>query len=729
MPTYASTSPTASPDGQSNQGESDEFSEFSSALIGFSQRLCGLRKEAIEGRKNSGIEATWQEDMDAYEGRDHGSGQGGLEKGETLDGGAYFTGGTGMGEVPTRANAYLNITRPYVDAAAARIADMLLPTDELPFAVEPTAKTDKRYFLEMVATQAGAYGAEVDMNALAEAFAEEEALAREKSSAAELQIKDWMQEGKWHGEGRKVIEWSAKIGVGVLKGPFPERRNFGERVLAALEVLPPEMAPLLEFLPRSTACDPWNIFPDPSCGESPHDGSYLFERMPITQRRLRELKADSRYISSAVELCLSEGPQDYEGKPTKDARGRAKKSFELWLYTGMVPRELLETEAELLESVDQTQTWNAAGYDDDAPGKNSVFAQAVLCNGRLVRVSEMAVPTSEFPYQFFRWQRRVDHWAGIGVARQLETPQRGLNASLRNMLDNAALSAGPMLVFFEDLIEPINGRYEISPRKLFRALQEATQESISAVANAITTIEIPSYQAELMNMIQFFLKMAEESTGLPLLLQGQMGSGTPNTVGGMQLMTNAATTVLRRLARSFDDDVTEPNVGGYYSWIKEYGPESCRGDVMIRARGSSVLVERELQTQSLVQLLSLAKDPAYKLSPERLAKTYVESQRFDYDAIRMTDEEFAAAQEAAQAPQVQEIVAQIKAEVEKYSEDLRAQVKREEMAMDAKIELVKVQADREAERLQAEAGEADKVLESVGFGAPTAKPTQKEPSK
>ncbi|WP_432490705.1 hypothetical protein, partial [Flavonifractor plautii] len=68
------------------------------------------------------------------------------------------------------------------------------------------------------------------------------------------------------------------------------------------------------------------------------------------------------------------------------------------------------------------------------------------------------------------------------------------------------------------------------------------------VSAGITAINIPSLQQELLAIIQYALKMAEDVTGIPLILQGQQGTA-PETVGGMQLLHNNATTVLRRLAR------------------------------------------------------------------------------------------------------------------------------------------------------------------------------------
>ena len=68
---------------------------------------------------------------------------------------------------------------------------------------------------------------------------------------------------------------------------------------------------------------------------------------------------------------------------------------------------------------------------------------------------------------------------------------------------------------------------------------------------------IPTLQAELSNIIEFGLRMADEVSGLPLLLQGERGN-SPDTVGGMQMLMQSASIVLKRIAKQFDDYYTRP---------------------------------------------------------------------------------------------------------------------------------------------------------------------------
>ena len=93
--------------------------------------------------------------------------------------------------------------------------------------------------------------------------------------------------------------------------------------------------------------------------------------------------------------------------------------------------------------------------------------------------------------------------------------------------------------------------------------------------------------------MQLATKMAEDSTGINFLLQGQQGSA-PDTVGGMELLHRNASALLRRIARIYDENVTERHIKRYHEWLLLYGDDQDKCDLQTQAIGSSALVEREI---------------------------------------------------------------------------------------------------------------------------------------
>lgn len=598
-------------------------------LDALGESLAKTRADAIAARQASGIEDEWIEDEEFYQGIDEAN------RGEMRSTWRRKVPGQAevKSEAPTRSTVFPNITGPYCDAAAARIADMLLPTDDRGWAIKPTPVpeligiSEGRYPKPMLQAAANAFPAQPNMARKQLQDATQQALdvmeaAKEKADRAQTRIEDWHIECQFHSHVRLVIEDAGRIGVGVLKGPIPVKKA---RVVYQNGAL----AKVDEINPESKWLDPWNFYPDGACGENIHNGSYTWERDFLTKRQLRDLKGTPGYIDEQIDLCLQEGAHKAEAqfKPTPDGnlqdqqQQKDRDRYEIWYYHGTAEREDLE----------------AAGCDcSDMPDAH-VPAMMTMVNNRVIRAALNPLDTGDFPYDVMVWRRRSGHWAGIGIARQIRTPQRMVTAATRNLMDNAGLAGGVMLVFREGVVYPADGKNTITPRKIWYIKADA-EEMVDA-SKAIGQIKVDMLVDELLKIIELGLKLAEDVTGLPMLMQGQMGKA-PDTVGGMQLLNNNASSVLRRLARLFDDRVTEPHVRRYYYWLLQYGEDSEKGDFSIDARGSSALVERDIQNQELGQMGKLVLDPRFGLDPKRWAQEYLRSRHFDPKRFEFDDQEW-----------------------------------------------------------------------------------------
>ena len=551
--------------------------------------LKATRDDAVNGRTSSGIEDIWDEDEDAYEGIDDVNRNefSGPEKPSVMGVGSF------PGPEEFGSTLLINITRPYVDAAAAKVADMMLPTDDKPWGIKPTPIPQ----LDEMQTQP----------LPEEAMARIEQIklrAKQHSEAAEEKIDDWLTECGWHNEMRMVIEDAARIGTGVIKGPYPVKRVHRLVVQGAATVME-------SVEPASKAVSPWNMYPDPACGTSIHNGTYIWERDYITAKALRDLIGIDGYLDDQIQEVLAEGPdRRYVEEERVDGSSLVSDAerYEIWYYHGQLNREDLE----------------AAGADDLPEGMEVIPAVGTMVNDRLIKAVVSPLESGSFPYDFVPWQRRQGMPWGTGVGRHVRSPQRMLTASVREMMDNAALTAGPQIVGRKGVVEPANGIWEVKPRKLWWL----TEDSMSRAQEAFMAIDIPSQQQQLLNIIEYALRMAEDSAGLPMLMQGQQGAA-PDTVGGMQILNENAHTVLRRLARNLDNLVTEPHIRRYYEWILLYGPEEAQGDFMIDAEGSSALVERNIQNQSIMQLGEFVMNPVFGVDPQKWFREMLKAQRLD----------------------------------------------------------------------------------------------------
>ena len=114
---------------EGNPSQQDELS----MLDAMGQSLAKGRSKAIQHRESSGIEWIWKEDTEFYEGIDDANRHEhhpGAQNWTTKIPGKSST----RAKTTTRSRVFPNLTGPFTDAAVARISDMLLPTDDRPWA-------------------------------------------------------------------------------------------------------------------------------------------------------------------------------------------------------------------------------------------------------------------------------------------------------------------------------------------------------------------------------------------------------------------------------------------------------------------------------------------------------------------------------------------------------------------------------------------------------------------
>jgi len=668
-------------------------------------KIAELRTEAVEARRNSGIEAVWNDCEEAYVGIDDAN------RGEFS--GARWAKPTSMtGPVQTdervkndgtKSTLFVRLTSRYVDAGAAKLSEIILPIDDKAFSFEATPIPDLVKRKDDDADVAfddgtpmtrppkdGEGGAAVPIKV--KDFVEESIkLAEGAAKKAETRIHDWQIECQRQAEMRKVLFDGARIGTGCLKGPVPtiskatalSKNDAGAVVLKVVE----------KVVPSSKWVDPWNIFPDPSCGEDIHDGEYFFERDFLSAKQLRALKKLPGYLPGQIDRVLKEGPNkcNTDESPQQDNQGKKDKRFEVFFFYGEISRE------EMLLT-------NCGCSEKDMPeGVETVYSIVTMVNDSPIKAVFNPLDSGRFPYNVFPWQRRPGSWAGVGVAEQVAVPQSIVKNGTRALLNNAGLSSGVQIVIDKEGITPANNQYTVTPNKIWYKGADSTMDDVSKAFQVFT---IPGMQNELQALIDYGFRLAEECSSIPLVTQGQSGSTAPDTLGGMQLQNNNANQLLRNVGYNVDDYITEPEVRAYYEWLllDPEVPEEEKGDFKINAHGSSALIERAIQDQTLLQLGNMVLNPIFGKSPARWFDEMLKSKKLNPNDFDLTEEEkqAQAKQQPAPAPAVQA------AEIREQGAEKRAQLheqaetQRTQIEADMRKEIAAADTDRDAVYVQAE---------------------------
>lgn len=557
--------------------------------------------------------------------------------------------------------------------------------------------------------------------------------AKTAAEKAKTQIDDWLNECGINGQSRQVVVDAAMLGTGVLKGPFPEMSK------SSAVLQQDGMTQLVieeKLVPKSRRISAWNLYPDPSCGTDIHRGKYIFEEDEINARLLGDLKKDPSYLADAIDKVLEEGPTHALTGTSKRNRSQKKHDreiFQIWYFHGYISAEDLEAcgyefgdeaaqeeqeepglldsmplgEGEVVEGGEYMgETLGQADLDSVASDAVAVECECqpdrkeqypcivVMVNNTIIKATISPFDSGRFPYNIMRWQYRDDHWAGLGVARQMRTSQEGVNAGVRMLHDNAGVSGAPVLIFDRKKIVPADGNWTIGPHKVYYTTDEYDGVNIR---DAITWILTPSMQVEMMNIIQFWMKMAEEETGMPMLLQGQSGN-IEHTYGEAQILNNNGSAMLRRVTNIYDDDVTKPHVSGYYEWLLiHHEDDSLKGDFKIDALASSVLIERDAHSQLLMQMLGLSLNPAYEADPSLVFKEFLLSQRFDAEKLAMSEEKKKEMASRQPPPPPQLLAAQVREEGANQRKQMEIQAEAQQAEMDRALEQWKKNIDAHLE--------------------------------
>lgn len=682
--------------------EEDDSRDELLAALGLA--VAKKRDEAVSARKDSGIEAVWLACEEAYlcidEMNRHEYAQAKWAKPIAMNAPVTATAGEKSGD--GRSTAYIRMTARYVDMGAAKISEIILPMDDKPFHFTSTPVPT---LVSRLAPIPAAMPAQMPGMAppgapaipgMPQAAPSPEDDADDKAKKAEKRIYDWMVEAGYKSEMRAVIHDSAKLGTGVLKGPFPVLRK--NRAVTKVQDKNGKTVVKVDrvssVVPGYKRIDPWNCYPHGACGEDVNAGDYFFEKDSISPSTLKALKHELDkegkpvYLTSQIDKVLEEGPDGHREESGRPNQPKSRDNFNIWYFTGTISKKDLHLTG-------------AIGVDELPEDVSDISAIVTLVNNSVIRATLNPLQTGRFGYSVLPWSQRSGSWTGVGVAEQVSVAQKIVNNASRAVFNNAGVSGGVQIVMDPLAIVAANRSSVISPNKIWHLQADADKD----VRKYFSVFEIPNITAQLMPIVQYGLKMAEEATNIPLISQGHDGEQTPQTLGQAQLQNTNANTLLRNLAYTVDEKITEPVVNDSYDWLllDPDVPDDEKGDFDINCKGSVAMVEQAIQEQFLLQMGGMVTNPAFALSPPRWMEQVLKAKKFDTRLLQLTDAEKAQAaqQQPPEAPAVTS--AKINAQARLQAAQIMAgvTVKKSEIDVDrdrtyVQAEMQRTQSDHQA---------------------------------
>jgi len=577
----------------------------------FGSRINRLANEAVT--KRSVLETRWLSDLRQHEGQYNAITE------------------QSLADDPTKSAVFGNITRRSVNAAEARIIDMLFPTDDKNWGLTNTPVPEMSQ-QRKEAELSNDIGQAAEIDSILEQ-------AEKAAEGMEREIDDQLGEADYNGKARNLIHDMCLYGTGIIKAPvvIGRTKKIWKQVTDSMgnEVsvldLQDSHAPTVQHVSI------WNYFPDPNA-LTQEDCEYELERHYMTRRSLAKLLKAPGFFHNEIKQLLTSEPNRTINDNGRLAQMRAisglesanylENRYEVWEYTGAVIRSELEDLGVELD-------------DDTTPEFDCVV---FVCNNRVIKATLNPLETSDHPYCAVPYEKDESSIFGKGIPFLMRDSQGILSAGWRTLMENMGISSGDQIVVDKKIIRPADGKWKVTPRKIWYK-----NDPNAPMNAAFATFAIPSRQVELMNIIDAAMKMADEETNMPRLMYGESAGASAQTMGGMAMQMNSANVVLRRAIKNYDDNITRPMIRRFYDFNMQFNPkDEIKGDFSVKARGSSALLVKEQQAQSLMQLMSISGQPGYAEITKRkdLYRKVVQAMHLDADDIIMSDDEIAAMEQS-----------------------------------------------------------------------------------
>lgn len=505
---------------------------------------------------------------------------------------------------PNRSKAFIRLTRTKVKTFDARMMDIQFPAnDDKNWVIHPTPVPELdgpviKNLAEQMFAETGKIPTEDELKEIVIKQADASATAMEQ------EIADQLAEFDFRATLRNVIHSGHIYGTGVLKGPMVKevssKRWYQDGGGNWKQLVIKRLIPVAQFVPV------WDIYPDMSAKDI-KNARFCWQKHLFSKNRLHKLAKRSDFNSNAIEAFIAAWPdgnanyKDYEEFLREmstntitdgDTNPPKREKYEIHERWGFLSVE----DAKLLAPDVKQEVWDMMGPE--------VACNTWQIDGYIIKAVISPIEGSDLPYYFYYFDKDETSIFGDGIPRIMRDPQMLYNASIRAMLDNAAISAGPIIEANIDLLADGEDPLELYPFRVFQRIGTG----VDANQKAINVTKLPSYTNEFLGLVEFFQGTADESTTIPRTLHGgqQQTTGANQTATGMSMLIGASNITLKDQVQFFDDGVTKPFIKSMYFWNMEFNNKpNIKGDFNIVARGSKSLIAKEVKMEQINQFLSL----------------------------------------------------------------------------------------------------------------------------
>lgn len=453
------------------------------------------------------------------------------------------------------------------------------------------------------------------------------------------EIEGQLEDAKYSYNCRQAMWDRVVIGTGVIKGPL----SVGELVrsysqLDGSNTWIPSVS--VDYSPSLIRINPWFFFPD----ESTNDVDKLndtIEAHPLSALQLKKYMKHEGFKEEAIAEVLETPPDEYRSntyaefaKLSASNSNLYKNKYLVLEYHGPITR----TQLDKLDIEPSYESIN-----------DEYYGEVWVCQNKVIRIELESIEASfRVPYYVCPWEKDPASVFGFGVPLMMEDAQRVVNESWHMILDNSSISSGPQVAMQKGLIEPANGKWELTPGQFWYLTDPQVQ-----VQQAIQFFNVPNVTANIVPIMQMAQGFAEEESGIPLITAGLGSPQLADTATGGLMMQSASTTLLDFMSEDWDDNITAPSITSMYAWNMQNSEKpEIKGKFSIDVRTSTEYKNKQLHIRDLEKLsVEAAQNPemAKWIRAGELARVRLNMMTLPSKSIIKTSDEVKAEEEAAAA--------------------------------------------------------------------------------
>lgn len=503
---------------------------------------------------------------------------------------------------------FIRLTQYKVRDAEAWIMDIINPYGDKTWNIEPTPLADippniaeimksklRARMVQQTISAVTTQGGEFDSATLSQQMEDMEKavtnkvkkkvqeIANQRANGMRLKILDQFEEGGWNQAFKACVNDLTRMKSCILKGPvFKKVRSLKWEQSNDGKYNP---AVSNETIPTFARVSPFDWYPSSNSSHVDDGDAIELEHIKISD--LKKVRSAPGYNTKVIDEIIATYPDGFKEDISTDTERRDLEKdntinyvstdiiYDMLNFWGEVPGSLL---IEYGKKEDN-------GEDIEADEYYSVNIKVI--NNQVIKDPVINPdPLGLKPYNITSFVKNNDSQWGESPGDLMDDIQGICNASVRALINNIAISSGPVIEIDVDRLAPGESG-DLWPHKKILTTSKKMQEGHA----------IQFYQAKLLaqELLTVYEKFKRESDDLVVPSYGRTNiGGAGRTSSGLAMLMSAAARNIKLAIYNIDQDLVIPVVNKLFNYNMLFiDDDSIKGDIHVKARGTGGVIAKE----------------------------------------------------------------------------------------------------------------------------------------